>query len=183
MVVFIHGGGFALALKHDPGSPFYDNVGLWAAAHGFVGVTINYRLAPQFQYPAGIEDLTRLVAWLKSNIRARGGDPNKIFLWGHSAGAAHTGDYIASVVNAGKKPPIAGAILTSGFYLLPDRLGIGVESLLRRGHFEVQGTFVAVGTGEEQGAVARGGCGARSGYFQAGDRIVLPRNGPRPACR
>ena len=39
--------------------------------------------------------------------------------WGHSAGAAHTGDYIATVVNSGKKPPIAGAILTSGFYLLP----------------------------------------------------------------
>ncbi len=115
VVVFIHGGGFARGSKRDPGSPFYDNVGLWSAAHGFVGVTINYRLAPEFQYPAGIEDLTRLVAWLKSNIRARGGDPNKVVLWGHSAGAAHTGDYIANV----KKPGIAGAILTSGFYLLP----------------------------------------------------------------
>ena len=120
VVVFIHGGGFTGGAKHSPGSPFYDNVGLWSAAHGFVGVTINYRLAPEFQYPAGIEDLTRLVAWLKQNIREKGGDPNEIFLWGHSAGAAHSGDYIANV----KKPGIAGAILTSGFYLLPDTVSV-----------------------------------------------------------
>jgi triacylglycerol lipase len=124
VVVFIHGGGFAAGAKHTPNSPFYDNVGLWSAAHGFVGVTINYRLAPQFQYPAGVEDLTRLVGWLKKNIREKGGDPNEIFLWGHSAGAAHTGDYIASVTNAGKKPGIAGAILTSGFYQLGDTVSV-----------------------------------------------------------
>ncbi len=124
MVVFIHGGGFAAGAKHAPGSPFYDNIGLWSAAHGFVGVTINYRLAPQFQYPAGIEDLTRLVTWLKANIKAKGGDPKKIFLWGHSAGAAHTGDYIATMTNKGKDPGIAGAILTSGFYLLPDTVSV-----------------------------------------------------------
>jgi acetyl esterase/lipase len=119
VVVFIHGGGFAGGAKHAPGSPFFDNVGLWSAANGFVGVTINYRLAPQFPYPAGVEDLTRLVTWLKANIKAKGGDPKKIFLWGHSAGAAHAGDYIAAMANKGKDPGIAGAILTSGFYLLP----------------------------------------------------------------
>ncbi len=89
-----------------------------------MGVTINYRLAPQFPYPAGIEDLTRLVAWLKANIKRRGGDPSKIFLWGHSAGAAHTADYIASMANAGRKPGIAGAILTSGFYELGDGVSV-----------------------------------------------------------
>jgi triacylglycerol lipase len=120
VVVFIHGGGFAAGAKHTPGSPFYDNVGLWAASHGLVGVTINYRLAPQFQFPAGVEDLTRVVAWLKSNIKAKGGDPKKIFLWGHSAGAAHAGDYLAAMANKGKDAGVAGAILTSGFYQLPE---------------------------------------------------------------
>jgi triacylglycerol lipase len=124
VVVFIHGGGFAAGAKHTPGSPFYDNVGLWAASHGLVGVTINYRLAPQFQYPAGVEDLTRLVTWLKANIKAKGGDPKKIFLWGHSAGAAHAGDYIATMANKGKDPGIAGAILTSGFYELGDTVSV-----------------------------------------------------------
>jgi acetyl esterase/lipase len=124
VVVFIHGGGFARGQKSAPGSPYFDNVGLWAASHGFVGMTINYRLAPEFMYPAGAEDLTRLVAWLKSNARTYGGDPNALFFWGHSAGAAHTADYIATVTNAGKKPGLAGAILTSGFYQLGDTVSV-----------------------------------------------------------
>jgi triacylglycerol lipase len=124
VIVFIHGGGFSGGAKHSPDSPFYDNVGLWAASHGLVGITINYRLAPQFAYPAGVEDLTRLVSWLKTNIKSKGGDPNRIFLWGHSAGAAHTADYIAAMANKGKKPAIAGAILTSGFYVLGDSVSV-----------------------------------------------------------
>ena len=118
VLVFIHGGGFTRGSKHSPGSPFYDNVGVWAARNGLVGVTINYRLAPEFQFPAGIEDLTRVVGWLQSHIAEYGGDPKKIFLWGHSAGAAHAGDYLAHAANTGKDAGVAGAILTSGFYEL-----------------------------------------------------------------
>jgi triacylglycerol lipase len=124
VVVFIHGGGFSAGSKHGPNSPFYDNVGLWAAAHGLVGVTINYRLAPQFQFPSGIEDLTRVVGWLRSHAAEYGGDPKKIFLWGHSAGAAHTADYLANAANTRKKPGVAGAILTSGFYELGDAVSV-----------------------------------------------------------
>jgi acetyl esterase/lipase len=121
VVVFIHGGGFARGSKRAPGSPFYDNIGLWAQKNGLVGVTMNYRLAPEFPYPAGVEDVTAAVAWLQKHAAEYGGDAKKIFLWGHSAGAAHAADYVASVANAGKKPVIAGAILTSGFYQLPEK--------------------------------------------------------------
>jgi acetyl esterase/lipase/ketosteroid isomerase-like protein len=120
VLVFIHGGGFTRGAKHTPGSPFFDNIGVWAAEHGLVGVTINYRLAPEFQWPAGIEDLTRLTTWLRSHVAQYGGDPTRIYLWGHSAGAAHVGDYLANV----KQPHIAGAILTSGFYNLGDKVSI-----------------------------------------------------------
>lgn len=124
VVVFIHGGGFTRGAKHSPGSPFFDNIGVWAVRHGLVGVTINYRLAPEFQWPAGIEDLTLLTAWLKAHAATYGGDPAKIFLWGHSAGAAHVGDYLAHAANTGTDPGIAGAILTSGFYDLGDKVSI-----------------------------------------------------------
>jgi acetyl esterase/lipase len=124
VVVFIHGGGFSRGAKHSPGSPFFDNVGVWAVRHGLVGVTINYRLAPEFQWPSGVEDLTLLIAWLKTNISSRGGDPSKIFLWGHSAGAAHVADYLAHAVNTGADPKIAGAILTSGTYVLGDKVSV-----------------------------------------------------------
>jgi triacylglycerol lipase len=124
IVVFIHGGGFTRGSKHSPGSPFYDNIGVWAARHGLVGVTINYRLAPQFQWPAGIEDLTLLVSWLRAHAASHGANPNRIYLWGHSAGAAHVADYLARAVNTGKDPGIAGAILTSGFYRLGDKVSV-----------------------------------------------------------
>ena len=114
IVVFVHGGGFSRGAKHSDGSPFYDNIGLWAAGQGMLGITVNYRLAPQFPYPAGVEDLERVVAWVKAHAREHGGDPARLYLWGHSAGGAHVADYLVRV----KKPAVAGAVLTSGIYTL-----------------------------------------------------------------
>jgi triacylglycerol lipase len=122
VLVFIHGGGFARGSKRAPGSPFYDNVMLWATRQGLVGANVNYRLAPDHQWPSGIEDLAALVTWLHENVAEAGGDPDRIFLWGHSAGAAHAGDYIASRTLARKPAGLAGAILTSGFYDLGDEV-------------------------------------------------------------
>jgi acetyl esterase/lipase len=113
VVVFIYGGGFAGGAKHMPGSPFYDNIGRWAAAHNLVGVTANYRLAPQSQFPAGVEDVTALVGWLKAHIAEYGGDPQHIFLWGHSSGGAHVADYLAHSAVTHQDPQVAGAILMS----------------------------------------------------------------------
>ena len=79
----------------NPGSPFYDNVMLWAVNNGFVGVNATYRLAPQSPYPAGAEDLADIVAWVASQIGERGGDPARIYLMGHSAGAIHVANYVS----------------------------------------------------------------------------------------
>jgi triacylglycerol lipase len=116
VVVFVHGGGFARGDKRAEGLPFYDNIGLWAVGQELVGVTINYRLAPQSTWPSGIEDLAAAVAWLEANVAQYGGDPNKIVLWGHSAGAAHVADYVANAAKRSTNARIAGAALTSGFY-------------------------------------------------------------------
>jgi acetyl esterase/lipase len=75
VVVFVHGGGFARGAKRMEGLPFYDNIGLWAVGQELVGVTLSYRLAPQSTWPAGIEDLTAAVAWLKANVARYGGRP------------------------------------------------------------------------------------------------------------
>ncbi|RYZ61267.1 MAG: alpha/beta hydrolase, partial [Proteobacteria bacterium] len=112
MIVFVHGGGFARGAKSTPGSFYYDNIGYWAASQGLVGVTINYRLSPEFPYPAGADDVTRVVAWLRSHAKDYGADGRRIVLWGHSAGAAHVADYLVRTA----KPPVAGAVLTSGIY-------------------------------------------------------------------
>ncbi|MGD8323372.1 MAG: nuclear transport factor 2 family protein [Gammaproteobacteria bacterium] len=118
VLVFVHGGGFQRGAKSAPDSPFYDNIMRWAAGQGYVGVNINYRLAPAHRWPSGIEDISAVVAWLRDNIADYGGDAAQIFLWGHSAGAAHVADYLAERVRDGRDADIRGAILLSGFYEL-----------------------------------------------------------------
>ncbi len=120
LVVFLHGGGFSRGAKNTTGQFYYDNIGYWAAEHGLVGVTINYRLSPEFQYPSGAEDVERVVAWAREHAHEWGADPARIFLWGHSAGGAHVADYLVRT----PKPPLAGAILTSGIYELGSTVSI-----------------------------------------------------------
>jgi acetyl esterase/lipase len=124
VVVFVHGGGFARGAKRTEGTPFYDNIGLWAVGQELVGVTLNYRLAPQSTWPSGIEDLTAAVAWLKANIAQYGGDPRKLVLWGHSAGAAHVADYVANAAKRNLDLGLAGAALASGFYDLGTEVSV-----------------------------------------------------------
>jgi acetyl esterase/lipase len=93
VLLFVHGGGFVGGERHTPGSPYYDNVGVWAARNGFVGVTISYRLAPQHPFPAGPEDVGGAVRWVRAKIAAYGGDPAAIVLLGQSAGASHVAAY------------------------------------------------------------------------------------------
>jgi acetyl esterase/lipase len=117
VLIFIHGGGFIAGNKRSPGSPFYDNVMLWAVNNGFVGVNATYRLAPQSPYPAGAEDLAAVVAWVAGKIGERGGDPARIYLMGHSAGAVHVANYVShpefyKVRDGG----LAGAVMVSGIY-------------------------------------------------------------------
>ncbi|GAA0271788.1 hypothetical protein GCM10009127_10070 [Alteraurantiacibacter aestuarii] len=117
VLVFVHGGGFVMGDKHTEGSPFYSNMGDFAARHGMVGVTITYRLAPAHKYPAGPEDLKLVVEWLRENIASHGGNPDKIVLAGQSAGATHVAGYVAHRQHhAVEGGGIAGAVLMSGIY-------------------------------------------------------------------
>lgn len=117
VLVFVHGGGFVMGDKRAPGLPFYDNIGDFSVASGFVGVTMTYRLAPTHSWPAGSEDVAAAVRWLRANIAAHGGDPQRIFLIGQSAGAVHVAGYVASpALHEGGDIGIAGAMLISGSY-------------------------------------------------------------------
>jgi acetyl esterase/lipase len=118
VMIFVHGGGFIAGNKRGPnGSPFYDNIMLWAVTNGFVGVNVTYRLAPQSPWPAGAEDLATAVQWVSEKIAERGGIPARIYLMGHSAGAIHVASYLSHPefhkVSGGG---LAGAIMVSGIY-------------------------------------------------------------------
>src|SRR5205807_1942905 len=57
VLIFVHGGAFVTGDKRVRDGPFYDNIMLWAVKNGFVGVNVDYRLAPQASWPAGAKDL------------------------------------------------------------------------------------------------------------------------------
>jgi triacylglycerol lipase len=118
VLIFVHGGGFTAGNKRGPnGSPFYDNIMLWAVKNGFVGVNMTYRLAPQSPWPAGAEDLSAAVRWVTDNIASRGGEPARIYLMGHSAGAIHAATYVSHPEFWGPKGSgLAGAIIVSALY-------------------------------------------------------------------
>jgi acetyl esterase/lipase len=115
VVLFVPGGGFVGGAKSRPGVPFYQNVGVFFARNGVVGVTMNYRLAPAHPWPAGGEDVAAALRWIRKNIDQFGGDPERIFLFGQSAGATHAAHYVFDerMQNDGGRDGVAGAILQS----------------------------------------------------------------------
>lgn len=124
VIVFFYGGSWQSGNKR-----LYRFVGAALARRGYVAVIADYRLYPEVRYPQFLEDGARAVRWAKDNAACFGGDPDKMFLMGHSAGA-----YIAAMLAldsrwldaVGITPDrdIAGLIGISGPYdFLPLRSG------------------------------------------------------------
>ena len=121
VLIFVHGGGFTAGERRlGAGSPFYDNVGIWAVRRGFVGINMTYRRAPRARWPAAAQDVGAVVDWVGRTIGAAGGDPSRIFLLGHSAGATHVAGYVSHLNVAGGLP-IKGAIIVSGSFEVTPR--------------------------------------------------------------
>jgi triacylglycerol lipase len=117
VLLFMHGGAYVGGDKHITGSPFYSNIGAWAARNGMVGVNMTYRLAPKAKWPSAQEDIGSAIAWIRTNAAAHGGDPNRIYLMGHSAGASHVANYMShSQFHGAAGSGVAGAIIVSAFY-------------------------------------------------------------------
>ena len=82
VIFYIHGGAWTFGDKREQGRPMLHEF----AARGWIVVAANYRLAPRHPWPAQIEDVTRTLAWVKREIAAYGGDPDRVVIAGGSAG-------------------------------------------------------------------------------------------------
>ncbi len=125
VIVSIHGG---LLMAGDRREDAF--VGQRFAAAGYVTAVISYRLSPQASHPAHIEDTAAAFAWVKRNIRQHGGDPDRILVTGHSAGA-----YLAMLLAADARwlaahklssRDIRGVAPVSGFYWV-DKPGVAPD--------------------------------------------------------
>jgi acetyl esterase len=117
IVVYVHGGGYVAGERSPLPGLIYDNVPTFFARHGMIGVNTTYRLAPQHKWPSGAADIGKVVEWLRENATRYGGDPERIFLMGQSAGATHVATWtFVPEVHGSAGPRIAGAMLLSGVY-------------------------------------------------------------------
>ena len=82
VVVFVHGGSWKSGSKHP-----YEFLGRALAARGFMVAAISYRLHPQDPYPSFVEDAALALDWATRHAGECGGDQDRIFALGHSAGA------------------------------------------------------------------------------------------------
>ena len=115
VLLFLHGGGFREGDRKQYGyvaEPF--------AKQGIITVVASYRLTPKFAHPAQPDDAKAAVAWIHRNIARHGGNPNAIYISGHSAGAILTADLGADLswLDALKIPRTAvrGIVPISGPY-------------------------------------------------------------------
>jgi acetyl esterase/lipase len=125
-VIFsIHGG--ALTAGDRTEETF---VGRRFAAAGYLTVVISYRLSPDVAHPAHVQDAAAAFAWVKRNIRQHGGDPDRVIVIGHSAGAylamllATDARYLAAHMLTPKD--IKGLVPVSGFFWV-DRPGVAPD--------------------------------------------------------
>ena len=118
VLVFVHGGAFVRGAKWVP-EGLYDNVLLWFARRGFVGVNIEYRLAPDAPYPQGALDVARAMDWVHAHVASHGGDPARVLLMGHSAGGTHVATYACDPVL--QEPCRARALVLVSARLRADR--------------------------------------------------------------
>jgi acetyl esterase/lipase len=129
VVVWVHGGGWQ---RGDKGNQMTDKVRLWNEA-GYTVVSVNYRLtdpnaaqgaAASVRFPTHDEDVAAAVAWVHDHIADYGGDPERIALLGHSAGAQ-----------------IAASVATDPTYL--GAHGLGLDTLRCAGALDTEGYDVA----------------------------------------
>ncbi len=84
VVVMVHGGGWTTGDKRT--RAVAEAKSRYFVGEGYVFVSVNYRLSPDVMHPAHVSDVAAALAWIHRNISAYGGDPEALWLMGHSAG-------------------------------------------------------------------------------------------------
>ena len=94
IMIYVHGGGWKRGDKRSVG----EKVDFFCG-RGWIFVSVNYRLLPEGKHPANVNDVAKAIGWIHDHAKGYGGDPAKLFVMGHSAGA-----HLAALVSTNPSP-------------------------------------------------------------------------------
>ncbi len=114
VLIYVPGGqGNKIEQQAREGNAFYDNIGRWAVKNGMIGVMMQRH--PGANWDDGGKDISSMIQWLQANISKYKGNPDRMFIWAHSAGNGPLGVYIGHPeIHGPKGPGVKGAIFMSG---------------------------------------------------------------------
>lgn len=116
VLVFIHGGAWRNFTKDD-----FSFVAAGLVPHGVATVVVNFSKLPEVRLPAVAAQLRRALGWIRRNTECFGGDPERLYLGGHSSGAHLAASLL--VADPAAPPGVKGCVGISGCYdLRPVRL-------------------------------------------------------------
>jgi acetyl esterase len=107
MMLYIHGGGFTVGSSED--TAYIASRIAWE--NGAVVVSVNYRLAPEWPFPAGLDDCLDVLRWMRAHGNEIGGDPSLIAVGGDSAGGNFAAALPIKAKDEGLDGPEAAVLL------------------------------------------------------------------------
>src|SRR5439155_3939724 len=85
VLIYVPGGGGNKIEQQDrEANAFYDNIGRWAVKNDMIAVTMQRH--PGANWDDGGRDVSTMIQWLEANIARYKGNPDRMFIWAHSAG-------------------------------------------------------------------------------------------------
>jgi hypothetical protein len=93
VLIYVPGGvGNKIELQDKESNAFYDNIARWATENGMVGVNMERHGSPGWD--GGAKDISAMLQWVQANVSKYHGNPDRMFIWAHSAGNMPLGTYI-----------------------------------------------------------------------------------------
>ena len=174
VLIYVPGGvGNKIEIQDKEANAFYDNIGRWATKNGMVGILMQRHASPGWD--GGAKDISAMLQWVEANISKYHGNPNRMFIWAHSAGNVPLGTYIGHPELYGPKGVgVKGVIFMSpaGFDIAPLKppqvggsnpmsilAGAGKTCGVKGGAFSAEGALPGRAVGQPGGPPVAGGPG------------------------
>jgi hypothetical protein len=173
VLIYVAGGAGNKIEQVPDGEAFYDNIMLWALKNGMTGVNVQ-RGGGGAEWDDAAKQIAKMVDWVHNNIAKYKGNPNRVFIWAHSAGNPPTGTYIGRP----ELYPSYGIGLKGAILMSPAAFNIAPVTVGGGGPGGGRGTAGggAPGGGARAGGPPAGGC-PTGGAFGGGARGGAPGGG------